>query len=77
MSMLFKNCYLVTPGFEHENMSVLVENGKIKQVFAPGDTLPEADTVKDCNNAMLMPGFVDVHCHGRSGFDFCDRCSFQ
>ena len=72
MSILFKNCYLVTPDFEHENMSVLVEDGKIRQIFAPGDELPQADTVKECNNNMLMPGFVDVHCHGRSGFDFCD-----
>ncbi len=72
MSILFKNCYLVTPGFEHENMAVLISDGKIKQIFAPNDSLPEADKVKDCNDAMLMPGFVDVHCHGRSGFDFCD-----
>ena len=72
MSILFKNCYLVTPGFEHENMSVLVEDGKIKQIFAPGDELPSADFVKDCEEGMLLPGFVDVHCHGRSGYDFCD-----
>ena len=35
MSTLFKNCYLVTPGFEHENMAVLVTDGKIKRIFAP------------------------------------------
>ena len=31
MSTLLKNCYLVTPGFEHEEMSVLIENGKFKR----------------------------------------------
>lgn len=72
MSLLLKNCYLVTPGFEHEDMSVLVENGKIARIFAPSDQLPAADEVRDCENAILAPGFVDVHCHGRSGFDFCD-----
>ena len=72
MSTLLKNCYLVTPGFEHEEMSVLIENGKIARIFAPGDKLPAADEICDCGNAILMPGFVDVHCHGRSGFDFCD-----
>ena len=72
MSTLLKNCYLVTPGFEHEDMSVLIENGKIARIFVSGDKLPAADNVKDCSNAILMPGFVDVHCHGRSGFDFCD-----
>ena len=72
MSLLLKNCYLVTPGFEHEDMSVLIENGKISHIYAPQDILPEADEVRDCGNALLMPGFVDVHCHGRSGFDFCD-----
>lgn len=72
MSTLLKNCYLVTPGFEHEDMSVLIENGKIARIFVHGDKLPAADNVKDCSNTILMPGFVDVHCHGRSGFDFCD-----
>ena len=72
MSRLFKNCYLVTPDFEHENMSVLVENGKVKRIFAPEDVLVPADEITDCGNAVLMPGFVDVHCHGRSGFDFTD-----
>lgn len=72
MSTLFKNCYLVTPGFEREDMSVLVENTKISRIFAPGDKLPENVETKECCNALLMPGFVDVHCHGRSGFDFCD-----
>ena len=72
MSLLLKNCYLVTPGFEQEGMSVLIKDDKVARIYAPGDMLPPADEVRDCKNALLMPGFVDVHCHGRSGFDFCD-----
>ena len=69
---LFQNCYLVTPGFEADEMSVLVKDGKIARIYAPGDALPAADEVVDCTGKLLLPGFVDVHCHGRSGYDFCD-----
>jgi N-acetylglucosamine-6-phosphate deacetylase len=69
---LFKNCYLVTPGFEGDEMSVLVKDGKIARIYAPGDALPDCSSTVDCTGKLLLPGFVDVHCHGRSGYDFCD-----
>ncbi len=71
-TLLLKNCYLVSPDVEMENASVYVEGDLIKKIFVDGDKLPAADEVIDCNNMILMPGFVDVHCHGKSNFDFCD-----
>lgn len=44
----------------------------IRKIFAKGDALPQADEVIDVNGEMTVPGFVDVHCHGKSGVDFSD-----
>ena len=36
-----------------------------------------ADFIIDANEALLIPGFVDVHTHGRAGYDFCDATEDQ
>ena len=72
MNMLFKNCNLISPDVELEGAAILVEDKVVKKVFAKGDPLPQADKVIDVNGAMTVPGFVDIHCHGKSGFDFSD-----
>jgi len=42
-------------------------------------TEPQADavTVCDAKSAWLLPGFVDIHCHGGDGFDFMDANAEQ
>jgi len=72
MSLLLKNCHLISPDQNFAGSAILIENGKIKRVYADGDTLPSADKVIDVKGAMTLPGFIDVHCHGKSGVDFCD-----
>ena len=72
MNMLFKNCNLISPDVELEGAAILVEDKVVKKIFAKGDPLPQADKVIDVNGAMTVPGFVDIHCHGKSGFDFSD-----
>ena len=57
---------------ELDGASILVENNMIRKIFAKGDALPQADKVIDVNGEMTVPGFVDVHCHGKSGVDFSD-----
>ncbi|MBO5802579.1 MAG: N-acetylglucosamine-6-phosphate deacetylase, partial [Lentisphaeria bacterium] len=71
-TLLLKNCHLISPDVDLPNAAVLIEGEKVKRIFAPGDALPAADSVMDMEGDMVMPGFVDVHCHGRSGEDFCD-----
>lgn len=71
-SLLLKNCYLVSPDVEQANVAVYVEGELIKKIYVDGEKLPTADEVIDCQDMLLMPGFVDVHCHGKSNFDFCD-----
>lgn len=72
MNLLLKQCRLISPDRETENASILIENGIVKRIFTEGDVLPAADRVMEVKGAMTVPGFIDVHCHGKSGFDFCD-----
>ena len=69
---LIKNAHIISPDCDLANASVLVADGVIQQIFAPGDTLPAADETVDIANKMLVPGFIDVHTHGRSGYEFTD-----
>ncbi len=44
-------------------------DGKITEV---GQLSPESEEMAmDCGGNLLLPGFVDVHTHGRCGADFC------
>jgi len=72
MSLLLKNCHLISPDVDLDNAAILIEGEKVKRVFAPGDAFPAAGKVLDMEGDMVMPGFVDIHCHGRSGVDFSD-----
>ncbi len=62
---------VVTPGRDLGVAAVRIADGRIAAVGAeaapqPGDEVVEADGLT------LLPGFVDIHSHGRGGFDFCD-----
>ena len=72
MSLLLKNCHLISPDQNFKGSSILVDKGMIQRISAEGDALPAADQLIDVCGAMTMPGFIDVHCHGKSGVDFCD-----
>ena len=70
-NVIISNCRLVSPGVDIENAYILIENGKVAQVSASPITR-EGVAVIDGTGMTAMPGFVDVHCHGRNNFDFCD-----
>ena len=72
MNILITNCRLVTPGLELESASIFAENGRISAILPAGSPLPAADRVIDAADLTAVPGFVDVHCHGRNNADFCD-----
>ncbi len=71
-TLLIGNARIISPDFDLAGGAVLVADGMIRRLFAPGDELPAADVQVDLGGRMLMPGFIDIHTHGRSGFEFTD-----
>ena len=64
MLTLFKNGSVYnTESRMFENRDVFVRDG----IIADGG---EPDSVVDCAGKYIIPGLVDVHTHGRGGFDF-------
>ncbi len=71
MRILLRNCRLVSPDRDHAG-SILLDGEKIGQIFPAAGELPPADTEIDLAGKTVLPGFIDIHSHGRGGADFCD-----
>jgi N-acetylglucosamine-6-phosphate deacetylase len=72
MKTLIIHAHLISPDVELQNAAILINNQQIAGVFAATDKLPCCDEVFDAVGKMVVPGFFDIHFHGRSGYDFCD-----
>ncbi|MDD5519679.1 MAG: N-acetylglucosamine-6-phosphate deacetylase [Kiritimatiellae bacterium] len=72
MKTLIKNARIISPDIDINNASVQIEDKLITRIYLPDESLPHADSVIDVKGKMLLPGFIDIHVHGRSGYDFCD-----
>jgi len=77
--ILIRGGTLVTPSQVLPGGAVLVEGSRISAVFpderetrAWRAANPEAAEVLDAAGDYVLPGFVDLHCHGGGGFDFMD-----
>jgi N-acetylglucosamine-6-phosphate deacetylase len=60
---------LITDGQRHHDKVVGILNGKITFV---GDAPLSTDAIVYETKGLICPGFVDLHIHGVSGFDFMD-----
>ena len=62
---------IVTPGRDFGVATVRIDGGRVVAVGA--DVCPNVgDEVVEAGGLTMLPGFVDIHSHGRSGRDFCD-----
>lgn len=73
MRTLIRNVRLISPDLEIGGGSLLLENGRIREVISPGDTVPAAESVIDGGGRTTMPGFFDIHSHGADGHDIGDN----
>ena len=64
------NCRLVSPGVDMPEASVEVRDGLVSRI-APGRAEWSRGGT-DAEGRMLVPGFIDVHCHGRNNCDVSD-----
>lgn len=68
---LIFNGRIITPYRTINNGSVLVEDGKIKEISE--GRLPVSEcTAIDAKGLYVSPGFIDIHTHGGGGYDFMD-----
>ncbi len=75
MRLLIKNALVYrNESRDFRPLDLLCEDGVIVSLEARGMLDAAADTVFDADGMALVPGFIDVHTHGRSGYDFvsCD-----
>lgn len=69
MKILIKNALIVTADEVLSGNNLLVADGKIEYI---GKDIPYADKVIDAEGDYLLPGFIDLHCHGGDGYEFMD-----
>ena len=68
MNSLVVSGNILTPaGFIHGDISIA--NGKIAAIR--GETIAEHD-VRNSDDAIILPGFIDLHVHGGAGHDIMD-----
>ena len=68
-NFLIRGARAVTPGRDLGVTPVRIEDGRIAAV---GGGAGAGGEVVDAVGLTLLPGFIDIHSHGRGGADFCD-----
>ncbi|MBD3180768.1 N-acetylglucosamine-6-phosphate deacetylase [Candidatus Poribacteria bacterium] len=68
-----KNGKILTPDGVIRNGVLKIDNGRIDSIGNCHDLdLPDGSDVIDANGNWILPGFIDIHCHGGMGCDTMD-----
>lgn len=74
MTLQIRNARVLLPhGHWAKDCPVTLENGLIRSV---GEETA-ADEILDLSGTLLLPGLVDMHTHGRAGYDFTSATEAQ
>ena len=71
MRTLIQNCRIISPGIDIPEGYLIIRDDKIEEV-GEGGVSGTFDNVIPADGLIAAPGFIDIHSHGRSNFDFCD-----
>ena len=73
------NGHVLTPEGWIQGGSVIIEDNRIKEVSKSSRLMEGMDKTYDAHDMNVVPGGVDLHCHGGGGSDFqeCTREAFQ
>jgi N-acetylglucosamine-6-phosphate deacetylase len=64
---------LMTPSEAVNDAALIVDDARVLEIFSRAHrALPAGTTHLDFGNAVLVPGYIDVHIHGSAGFDVMD-----
>ena len=66
---IIHNARVVTPGRDLGVTDVVLDGVRIAAVGGPAPA--HCETI-DATGLIALPGFIDIHSHGRGGADFCD-----
>ncbi len=73
---LLRNCVLLDPeAAEPRPGALLIGDGRIEAVLAPGEAHPEDAEPVNLEGGSVAPGFLDLHFHGRTIFAEPARCA--
>ena len=66
--LTIRGARVITPGEDLGVTDVVLDGGRI---VALGSSPPAGETI-EADGLIALPGFIDIHSHGRGGADFCD-----
>jgi N-acetylglucosamine-6-phosphate deacetylase len=72
MSILIKNCRIISSDVDIEHASLEISEDIISKIYSEETPLPKNVKVYNAENCIAVPGFIDVHTHGAMGFDVMD-----
>lgn len=72
MYLLIENCRLISPGTDIPEGSILIGDDRIVAVSPGKISAPAGAKRIDAGGLTAVPGFIDLHCHGRNNCDFSD-----